>query len=401
MPSTTQAGDEQPQRDPPPPERAPGSAARISATLGDPDGHAAAPAARPPAEGRAAAGTASSASRAQRPGERHQTIRPYQRIISSPPTVSSSTARDGDAAVSSTRSSVGGDPQVERPVDRRRARCRVLGRGGRCRRSSSAIVGQQLLVQRGGHLVAVDLDRRALGGADADRLDVHAGGGGQLRRRPSASGPPVSSPSESSTIVAEPPVAEVRRRRVGRPGRAGSPARRRSSVSAARIAWPSEVPPPTVSRSIAAIASRVVVGRLLGGQRALAERDHADVHRVRLRLDEARRGGLRRRRAGSARRRRRAMLLDTSKASITVPVGRGRASVACGRARAKQQHRQRGEQQRERQVPAPPDAPAAAGERPARRADAAAAAVARPLQPRRTPTTSAGDEHAAPPSSAG
>ena len=46
------------------------------------------------------------------------------------------------------------------------------------------------------------------------------------------------------------------------------------------------------------------------------------------------------------------MLLDTSKARITVPAVRGTPTVACGRATAEQQDDERGEEQQRRQVPA-------------------------------------------------
>ena len=46
------------------------------------------------------------------------------------------------------------------------------------------------------------------------------------------------------------------------------------------------------------------------------------------------------------------MLLDTSKARITVPAARGTGTVACGRADAEQQQDERGQEQQRRQVPA-------------------------------------------------
>ena len=60
-----------------------------------------------------------------RPGQRHQRIRPYQVIISSPPIVSSSTATPTASAGELDELRLGGDPQVERLVDvveRRRRR---------------------------------------------------------------------------------------------------------------------------------------------------------------------------------------------------------------------------------------------------------------------------------------
>ena len=59
--------------------------------------------------------------------------------------------------------------------------------------------------------------------------------------------------------------------------------------SAARMASPSDVPPPAAQPADRGRGGRVIGGRQRGLEAALLERDDADVHAVRLRVDERQR----------------------------------------------------------------------------------------------------------------
>ena len=108
------------------------------------------------------------------------------------------------------------------------------------------------------------------------------------------------------------------------------------ALSDVKRPWPSEVPPPTERRLIAATTSSLHVARPEHGDGAVAERDDADLDRPRLLLDEARcaaafAASIRVGSRSSAR-----MLFETSKARITVPSRSGNATLTVGRASAKQ-----------------------------------------------------------------
>ena len=80
------------------------------------------------------------------------------------------------------------------------------------------------------------------------------------------------------------------------------------------------------------------------------------------------------------------MLLDTSKARITVPAARGTATVACGRATAEQQEDQRGQEQQRRQVPAQAGPARAGGGQPGGRERVRAAGAAASGRPATRPS---------------
>ena len=141
-----------------------------------------------------------------RPAEGHQTSLPVRTPVSSAPTASSASATAMNAAGQRHVLLGHGQPQVDGggdTVELAGVGCRVVAAAGGLRDG-----GQLVGVQGGVQPEAVDLDGRPGGGADADRLDVHAGvlGDRRCRRRRVAAAPvpPGSSPSENSTMVAEP-----------------------------------------------------------------------------------------------------------------------------------------------------------------------------------------------------
>ena len=218
-----------------------------------------------------------------RPRERHQTTRPNQRSISPPPAISRATAARAKSAVISVVSSTEvtrRSSDVGHRLDARRRVGRRVGPAG-----DGHQVAQALLVERRRHLVAVDGDRRAVGGADPDRRHVDAGVGGELRRR--RSGPVRRSPRRRTPAGSTPTGSSRGSAGPARPGRAARPACRRWCSSRRAAPDPTTCRPPVFSRSIAAQHLGMLGRRLLGDQRPGAEGDEPDVDRRRLGGDEA------------------------------------------------------------------------------------------------------------------
>ena len=223
-------------------------------------------------------------------------------------------------------------------------------------------------------------------GADADGLDAHA------RRRPRQQRRPARRPgrrcSRRRRTARSSPTASSRGRsaaRVGSSGRVtGLPT---IADSAARIACPSDVPPPGFSRLIAAIASSWSSVGAWVVSACCAEDHHADVDRVGLRLRRTRSRPAARRRAGSARGRWRSCCWTRRRPASPCPDARGTVD------------------RRPPAGPAPTSSTGSASEEAARTAGAGvgAGAAARPaarrprqrgravrrVQQRRTPTTAA------------
>ena len=304
----------------------PGSAARISATL---ETLSATRLRRlhPPAREQQRHGQ--QREQRPRPTERHQTILPCQRIISSAPAASSSRASPATGPVSSTGSSLAVSRRSIERVDLvQRA---GVAAGSVAPAGGSAMPAAPASFERGGELVARRprpwrrrrCRRRRSGCAPRRRRPVGGRLGAPGRRCPRR--------RRSTTMRRRTPVAE--RRAAAAPSSrqgdrlAGDRGQRGQDRLRQRGAAGRGQPVDRGERR------RVVVGGRLRGQRLVAEDDHADVDRVRLVLDEARRGRLRGGQPGRLEVLGRHAVGDVEDQHHRAGRRGARSTVACGRAR--------------------------------------------------------------------